>query len=156
MKGNFYVRAYTTDKIPAEVTEIRVKKEPKKVEYEVGENFDKTGMKVVALYSDGTEKEISGFEILDGNNLTANKTDVTIKYKEDYFTVETKQSITVSIKGDVNGDNDVTTTDLMKVKKHIVEIEQLEDKSFKRADINKDSKITSTDLIQIKLIIVKK
>jgi len=77
---------------------IRVSNEPSKKVYTEGENFDKSGMKVVAKYSNGTEKEVSNYTITDGNNLAKGKTNVTISYAEGGITKTVAQAITVNEK----------------------------------------------------------
>ena len=43
------------------MTEIKIAKAPDKTKYKVGENFDKTGMVVKAIYSDGNSKEVTDY-----------------------------------------------------------------------------------------------
>lgn len=66
----------------AELVQINVIKAPKKVKYEVGENFDESGMVAEAKYSDNSKKIIDNYEIIDGKKLQAGKKSVTIKYTE--------------------------------------------------------------------------
>ncbi len=80
------------------ITAIRVTTEPSKKTYIEGQNFNGAGMKVTATYSDGTTKEVTGYTITDGNNLTAGKTSVTISYTENGVTKTVTQGITVSAK----------------------------------------------------------
>ncbi len=88
------------DKEPEKVTlsSIIVASEPSKKVYTEGENFDKAGMKIVAKYSNGTEKEVSNYTITDGNNLAKGKTNVTISYAEGGITKTVAQAITVNEK----------------------------------------------------------
>ena len=80
----------------AKLENIKIAKQPTKLEYAEGENFDRTGMEVKACYSDGTEVGVTNYcEITNGENLTKGQTNVTIKYREDNKTVETTQAITV-------------------------------------------------------------
>ena len=69
---------------------------PRKTNYTEGENFDDSGMGVVALYNDGSSKKVTDYIILDGKNLTEDKTSVTISYTEGGITKLTTQAITVS------------------------------------------------------------
>ncbi len=66
--------------------------------YTEGENFDPTGMIVTASYDDGTVKEVTDYEILDGENLKADQTSVTISYTEGMMTARTTQAIEVKTK----------------------------------------------------------
>lgn len=36
------------------ITKIEITKDPTKTKYKVGESFDKTGMEIIATYSDGS------------------------------------------------------------------------------------------------------
>ena len=56
--------------------------------------------------------------------------------------------------GDVNGDGEVSVTDIFKLKRHIVMIEKLDDTAISRADTNKDGQITTTDLLFVKKLFV--
>ncbi len=76
---------------------IAISKSPTKTEYRVGENFDPAGMVVTAIYADGREVEITGYQILDGNNLTASSKTVTIVYTEGSTTVRT--TVTIKMTG---------------------------------------------------------
>lgn len=74
------------------VTELKIKTPPTKTEYKEGENFDKSGMLVVATFKNGTTREITDYTITNGNNLKVNQTEVTISYGEKTIT----QTITVT------------------------------------------------------------
>jgi len=58
------------------------------------------------------------------------------------------------LEGDINGDNKVTATDLLKIKRHIVRIEEISSEKIMYADMNKDAKVTATDLLIVKRKIV--
>jgi len=66
--------------IPNALLEIKIDKAPNKTNYVVGQNFDKTGMKVTGIYEDGTSVEIFDYTIENGNNLKLEQTTVTISY----------------------------------------------------------------------------
>ena len=86
----------------AKLENIKIAKQPTKLEYTEGENFDRTGIEVKACYSDGTEVGVTNYcEITNGENITKGQTNVTIKYREDDKTVETTQTITVKEKSPV-------------------------------------------------------
>ncbi len=67
---------------PNPLIEIKITKAPKKIEYVVGQNFDKTGMVVKGVFQDGDEEEILDYTIEDGEKLSIDKTEVTIKYQD--------------------------------------------------------------------------
>ena len=74
---------------------IKIATEPTKTTYAVGEKFDKTGMKVIATYSDGSTKEITNYKYTPMENLTKDDTKVTISYTENGVTKVIEQTITV-------------------------------------------------------------
>lgn len=72
---------------------ISVTTPPTKTTYIEGQNFDPTGMKVTATYNNNSSNEITNYMIIDGNNLTMDKTNVTISYTENNVTKTTTQTI---------------------------------------------------------------
>lgn len=77
------------------LTGIRIKADPIKVNYKVGEKFDKTGLVVEAQYSDGTTKEITNYTYTPAGELKLTDNKVTIKYTEDEVTRTVQQTIVV-------------------------------------------------------------
>ena len=77
---------------------IAVTTVPTTISYVEGQNFDKTGMRVTAIYDDGTTKEVTNYTVIDGNNLSVGKTSVTISYTENGITKTTTQEINVTEK----------------------------------------------------------
>ncbi len=57
---------------------------------------------------------------------------------------------TAIVKGDVNGDGSITSTDFMQVRRNYLGLFGLNDLAFKAADVNGDNKINSTDFMQIR------
>lgn len=82
--SNSSIKAFTTIKKDEEISlvQIKVTNPPNKTTYYANENFEKSGMKVTAYYSNGTSKELQDNEytIEGGNDLKLNQTRVTIKY----------------------------------------------------------------------------
>jgi hypothetical protein len=70
---------------PAALIRIEIAALPDKLIYEDGEEFDRTGMKVIAVYDDGSAKEISLYSV-DKEILTVTDTTITVSYKG--FTVQ--------------------------------------------------------------------
>ncbi len=64
-----------------------------------------------------------------------------------------------NITGDLDNDGEITPTDLLLIKRHLVAGEQqdwiLTGDSFKAADINKDNQVTSTDLLLMKRLVLE-
>ena len=81
--------------------EIKITNPPDKIVYIEGEAFKKEGLVVVKKYHNGTEIEILDYTVLDGENLTKEKTFVTISYIENEITETTIQDITVEEKLEV-------------------------------------------------------
>jgi len=86
------------------LTGITVTKAPIKTVYLEGQNFDKTGMVVTAMYDNGLSKEITNYTITDGNNLTLGKTSAIINYTENGVTKTVTQGITVTKKLEIKLD----------------------------------------------------
>ena len=93
---------------------------PTKTSYNEGDKFDKTGMKVLAVYSDGTTKEITTYSYSPNGKLTASDKKITITYTEDGVTKTAEQPITVkgsSAGGNnnvnVSGDNTISGKDAL-------------------------------------------
>lgn len=100
------------------------------------------------LITDGTVKIYykSGQELADSDMVS---TGATLEI------VETGDTYQISVMGDLNGDSKVTATDLLKLKKDLVNVEKLTGEYKKAADLNDSSTLTSTDMLKIKQIICK-
>lgn len=61
------------------VTEIQIVRDPDKTEYLEGEDFDPAGMQVSMKYYDGSFQEVTDYEILNGTELSATDTQITIQ-----------------------------------------------------------------------------
>ena len=83
----------------AKLDSIEIKEAPTKTVYTEGEKFDKTGMKVIAKYSDGTTKEIKNYAYTPAGALTKKDTTITVSYTENGVTKTATQEITVVAKG---------------------------------------------------------
>jgi len=69
-------------------------------------------------------------------------------------TIKLKSKTPTTIQGDINGDGKITATDLLKMKRYIVYLEEFSEEEIKRGDMNEDNEITTTDLLKVKRIIV--
>ena len=63
------------------VVELKITKGPDKEDYVVGQNFNSSGMIVIAKYAKGEEVAVTDYEILDGTSLQKTQTAITIKYE---------------------------------------------------------------------------
>ena len=84
------------------LTSIKVKQEPNKKIYIEGQNFESTGMKIEAIYNNGTTEEVSNYQVTNGRNLKLGQTGVTISYTENGVTKTIEQPITVIKKETLN------------------------------------------------------
>lgn len=75
---------------------IAVTTAPTKVEYDEGDNFDKTGMVVKATYTDNSTATITTYTVSPSTDLAVTDTSVTITYSENGITKTTTQAITVT------------------------------------------------------------
>ena len=106
--GDFVMKAFTIKEAEVDVLEsITITTPPEKIEYVEGHDFDKTGMIVKASYSNGSKKQITDYEIVDGEDLKVDQTEVTIKYLDK----EAKQKIKVTAKVTEKPDDGENPTD---------------------------------------------
>jgi hypothetical protein len=59
-------------------------------------------------------------------------------------------NVTYSVKGDLNNDHLVTTTDLVILRRYLAGLTTIDDKLKGNADINGDASITTTDLVRMR------
>lgn len=126
------------------LTGLKITAQPAKTAYLAGEDFDPTGMTVVAVYDDNTEVEIRDYTMENDKALKTETTAVTVKYGD--FSVE--QTITVAQKynkGDVNNDGVVDDVDAALAYaiangKLTADLSQQD-----AADINGDGQVTAKD-----------
>lgn len=91
------------------LTGIEITKAPTRTTYTVGEKFDKTGMIVKLVYSDGTKKETTDYKIANGEKLEINQKSVLIHYTDGDRELEAIQEITV-VQGTTDGNKTPTNT----------------------------------------------
>lgn len=102
----------STDPETSALKEIKIEKVANKVDYKVGEKFDKTGMVIKAIYEDGTSKQVENYTITPSTALKLSDTKVTIAYTENGVTKEAVHKIRVvnsngnTEGGNGNGDDD--------------------------------------------------
>lgn len=82
-------------KVKNDLVKIEIENKPNKTIYFIGENFEREGMKVIATYEDNTKKEITKYDIVEGDDLTLETEKVTIKYTENEITKTVEQKIKV-------------------------------------------------------------
>jgi len=77
------------------LSNIQISKQPTKTVYVEGEKFDKAGMVISAIYSDGTSKEITNYTYNPEAELKTTDKKVVISYSEGEITKTVEQGITV-------------------------------------------------------------
>lgn len=86
-------------KVVKKVVRIEITTPPTKTEYKAGEDFDPTGMVVMAVYDDNSKAVLpeTGYTIFRGTGLTKGQKDVTIQYNDGSGSsnIKTYQKITV-------------------------------------------------------------
>ncbi|MBQ3145255.1 MAG: bacterial Ig-like domain-containing protein [Clostridia bacterium] len=93
------------------LTSIEITKAPTKTVYKKGEKFDKTGMEVVAKYSDGSSKVVTNYTCEPTESLKLTDKTVTIKYTEEGITKTVEQEIKVQEAADDKEKPDNTVSD---------------------------------------------
>lgn len=94
---SFYVDVPITV-LPAETAVLEtivVRDLPDKTTYNEGEDFDPTGMVIRARYSDGSTKIVTGWTVIDGEDLSYGTTYVTVSYTEGEHTATARAHIKV-------------------------------------------------------------
>ena len=94
---------------------IEITTPPTKVNYTIGELFDKTGMVIIAKYSDGSSKVVTNYTYTPQSELKITDTEITIVYSENNISKEVIQKITVIDK--IKEENDKQNTVLESIEK---------------------------------------
>lgn len=128
--------------------------------YQIGEYVE--GVK---LKTDVTEFK-SAMSVTEGHSIKVCKADGTEVTKGNVGTgmnvvvcdsnEKVVKTVTISVKGDTNGDGTITSVDPLMVKRCIVEKYNLKGAFYKASDINEDGKITSVDALFMSRHIVGK
>lgn len=69
-----------TVEVVADTVGIRITSFPSKIYYKIGETFDPSGLTVAEVRQDGTEKEITGYDISGFDSSTAGSKTITVSY----------------------------------------------------------------------------
>ena len=87
-------------------------------------------------------------KILDKNNNPISDTDyISTDMK---LVLNDKIVYNLSVNGDLNGDGQISATDLSKIKMHLIDLRLLDGAYLKSANVDGDNAITITDLSQIR------
>lgn len=90
------------------------------------------------------------------NDTQDNNDDKSDNSNESQKKTDSNTSNSKILKGDVNCDGKVTSSDYVLIKNHIMSVKQLTEDAKKYADYNEDGKITSSDYVLIKNYIMSK
>ena len=95
-------------RIGAALKDISITRAPDKVQYRCGDVFDKAGMEVTAVYTDGSTKVIEDYVVVDDWFLTDDMDGVRISYTENDVTKLCKVAVTVTPDevDEIDGDGD--------------------------------------------------
>ena len=89
---------YVSEKAESKVTGLKITSKPKTTVYTEDEDtLDITGLKVSAVYSDGTTKQITGYEVYCPSFSTHGKKTVTVRYLPDGSSTAVTASFTVTV-----------------------------------------------------------
>lgn len=78
-----------TVEVVAEASGIRISHYPIKIYYKIGESFDSTGLVVVVVRQDGTEKEITDYTVSGFDSSKAGTKTITVSYQTEIGGIET-------------------------------------------------------------------
>lgn len=92
----FLEQAGTGEIVDKNLDRIEVSTNPTKLNYVKGENFNTSGMVIKAYYTDGTNKTITDYEVVDGTNLKQGQNLVRISYTDNLITRTASVSINVT------------------------------------------------------------
>ena len=108
---NVTVKAAGTEEPDTVLTSITVTP-PTKLEYTAGAELDTAGMKVTAVYSDGTQKDVTSEAVLSGYDKDAEgQQTVTVTYTENGVEVSATFNVTVKAAGTEEPGTDKPSTD---------------------------------------------
>lgn len=103
-----------------------------------------------------TVNEYAGINITNSKNQAKTSGSIVTGDKITITSNDMSSTYTIIIYGDVNGDGEITTLDLLLVQKHLLKKSTLNNAYFKAADVNKDNQVTTLDLLLIQKHILKK
>ena len=83
-----FTAMFTVEVVPDTVG-IRISHYPNKIYYRIGESFDPTGLTVVAVRQDGTEKEITDYAVSGFDSSKAGTKTITVSYQTEIGGIET-------------------------------------------------------------------
>lgn len=103
-----------------------------------------------------TSNRYASINITTSNNKAKTSGSLVTGDKITIVSNDISQTYIVTIYGDINGDSEITTLDLLRIQKYILKKTSLTGAYLQAADVNKDGTITTLDLLRIQKHILKK
>ena len=101
-----------------------------------------------------TEDTTTSAEVTTTTEDTTTSVEVTTTTEDTTTSVEvtttTTSIIEVTVLGDINGDNDVKSNDLLQLKKYLLGLDSLSEQGLANADVTQDGEVKSNDLLLLK------
>lgn len=141
--------------------------QPAKLNYNVGETFDPTGLHVIAHFKNGIQKDVAEYMTWSTEPLTEADTDFQLLYPVGIYQNKDGKagqdyqnpvySLTLTIQkaepevtyGDVDGDHEITVMDALYVFQYCNRSRNLDENALKAADVDGDGSITVMDALVI-------
>ena len=142
--------SFTVEIVSAELVSLEVTP-PVKTEYRTNENFDSTGMVVTAVYSDGTNRDVTHQVQITGFDSSVTGTvDVSVLFAALSASFSVSIIDRVYILGDANGDGRITTKDSLSVLRYAIGLWKDVTEDQKAAlDVDGNGKVTASDALKI-------
>ncbi len=155
--GSVYTATINTEIYnPApKLTGIKISQLPYKLIYAKRTALNTAGIKVMGVYDDGSEKELTGCTFGKINALKLGVQKITVTYGE--FSTEFNVTVTASgyADGDVNQDGVVDIRDLIRLKKRLAAEKAAEtETSDDPADVDKNNILNAVDITVLKKILL--
>ncbi len=127
---------------------------PDDTRYVEGDPIDKSTLSVVAHLSDGTEKTVTDFSLTtDDAVYGADTVGVVWSYFGEQITSEFAVTVYERIRGDADGDGDVTMKDVLLCRRIIAGLEDLSAILMTNADCVEDNDVNMKDVLVIRRIV---
>ncbi|CAK7009922.1 MAG: hypothetical protein EUB_01658 [Eubacterium sp.] len=138
------------------VSEIVLVQMPAKTVYAFGEDLDLAGLKIEALYNDGSRVIVDeNLQVMGYSSEIAGEQTLTVVYEGEkvQFMVEVLEPEYPL--GDINADHFINASDALLALRCSVKEIALEEKPLKRADVTKDEQVNASDALEILRYAVK-
>lgn len=137
----------SSDKFSPKIFEFEIYNVVDGDDEDFGLNFDAETMTVTGVLPGTEAGTYYSLAVKDAQGETVASYD---KVGTGYTIIYNGGEYTVVIKGDVNGDSIVNSTDFMQIRRNFLGLFDLGDANILAADVNDDGKINSTDFMQVR------